>query len=485
LLSLTILILSPLGSAQEATRKPLHRTLDLAVGEAQEVELSDGKNVTVKLLELQETREPLCSAIVAPRIKIAAAGREGWVAACNYHLPQKIGPVQIDCPITKGYYDKTNTDFWALKKDARLRVWPAESPLVEPGTFTYPLKQRWFAGDTWMGNEPILVNIPQGKIYYHSGMDIGGSEGMIEVVSASSGLVVAAGKKVLTDPRHRDFLKPLAYRFGRYPGDLYILDDRGWYHWYAHLKLIEVRPGQKVKLGERVGLLGKEDDSGGWSHLHYEIWNRKPTGQAGTENVYPFLWEAYHRQHPPSLVAVAGPIHHQLIAVGQTVTLDASLSTCIQGKIARTEWILTDGTSVAGMTAKKSYERPGTYSEVLKVVDSNGNVAFDFSLIEVVNPKAPQELPPRLNANYAPTFGIQPGDPVTFKVRTWNSKEGKETWDFGDGSPRVDVRSEDNYATTVHRYQKPGHYLVRVERSCEKGMKGMTHLQVRVGEKPR
>jgi hypothetical protein len=308
---------------------------------------------------------------------------------------------------------------------------------------------------------------------------------MIEVVSASSGLVVAAGKKALTDPRHRDFLKPLGYRFGRYPGDLYILDDRGWYHWYAHLQTIEVRPGQKVKLGERVGLLGKEDDSGGWSHLHYEIWNQKPTGQPGTENVYPFLWEAYHRQHPPSLVAVAGLIHHQLIAVGQTVTLDASLSKCIQGKIARTDWILTDGTSVAKLSAKKSYERPGTYSEVLKVVDSNGNAAYDFSLIEVVNPKAPQELPPRLNANYAPTFGIQPGDPVTFKVRTWNSKEGKETWEFGDGSPRVDVRSEDNYATTVHRYQKPGNYLVRVERSGAKGMKGMTHLQVRVGERPR
>jgi hypothetical protein len=71
---------------------------------------------------------------------------------------------------------------------------------------------------------------------------------------------------------------------------------------------------------------------------------------------------------------------------------------------------------------------------------------------------------------------------VTFKVRAWNTKAGEETWDFGDGSPPATVRSEDDYAETVHRYAKAGHYLVRVERKGPTGVPATAHLQVRVTE---
>ncbi len=68
------------------------------------------------------------------------------------------GQVQIDCSITKGYNSNGSPEFWALDKDARLRLWPAGSPLVQPGTFVYPAKQRWFAGLTQMANEPVYVD---------------------------------------------------------------------------------------------------------------------------------------------------------------------------------------------------------------------------------------------------------------------------------------------------------------------------------------
>ncbi|MBA4189648.1 MAG: hypothetical protein C0467_16815 [Planctomycetaceae bacterium] len=63
---------------------------------------------------------------------------------------------------------------------------------------------------------------------------------------------------------------------------------------------------------------------------------------------------------------------------------------------------------------------------------------------------------------------IKPGDNVTFLVRTFRTIEGKEAWDFGDGIPKEEVRSDgnavmlakDGYAHTVHRYEKPEHYLV-------------------------
>ncbi len=81
-----------------------------------------------------------------------------------------------------------------------------------------------------------------------------------------------------------------------------------------------------------------------------------------------------------------------------------------------------------------------------------------------------------------------PGDPVTFKVRTFRTTDGSETWDFGDGSPAVTVHSDgnvdqhapDGYAVTIHRFARPGDYLVRVERANRRGWKATARLHVRV-----
>jgi hypothetical protein len=127
---------------------------------------------------------------------------------------------------------------------------------------------------------------------------------------------------------------------------------------------------------------------------------------------------------------------------------------------------------------------------VLKVTGADGRVDYDFAVVQVIDRKRPKEPPPGIHAAYAPTFGIRPGDPVTFKVRTFGTTQGKEVWDFGDGSPAVAVQSDgnvkplakDGYAATVHRYARPGHYLVRVERANAQGERAIAHLHVRVGE---
>ena len=68
---------------------------------------------------------------------------------------------------------------------------------MPPGEFRYPIKQRWFASATQMSNEPSHVDggdAPTGQaIYYHNGLDIGGCEGMAEVIAATDGTVVSAG----------------------------------------------------------------------------------------------------------------------------------------------------------------------------------------------------------------------------------------------------------------------------------------------------
>lgn len=85
--------------------------------------------------------------------------------------------------------------------------------------------------------------------------------------------------------------------------------------------------------------------------------------------------------------------------------------------------------------------------------------------------------------------GSGPGDPVIFKVRTFRDKAGGETWDFGDGTATVSVKSDANadryapngYAEARHVYAKSGHYLVSVEHVSAAGVRAVARLQVRVG----
>jgi murein DD-endopeptidase MepM/ murein hydrolase activator NlpD len=470
----------------EPTLEPLVRVLDVHLGQSQEVALSNGKRVTVKLLDLKETRDSLRDAVREARVLVEVDGQTVWLTSANYQLPLTVAGVQIDCPITKGYLTNCSPDAWGLAADARLRLWPAGSPLMNHDTFVYPVKQRWFASSTQMANEPCYVDAgerPQNrKIYYHYGLDFGGAEGLIEVVAATAGLVVSARTERL--PGYEG--TPVAPRYDV----IYVLDARGWYYRYSHLFSIDdtIRPGATVRAGQRLGLLGKEGGSGGWSHLHFDIFSRQPSGQWGCQEAYAFAWEAYQRQCQPQLIAVARP--HHVAWDGQRVVLDGSRSWCAAGKISRYEWTFTDGSQAAGERQERVYDRPGYYSEVLKVTDAAGHSDYDFAIVHVHDRQHPEQFPPAIHVVYAPTQGLKPRDEVIFKVRTFATTDGEETWSFGDGSPMVTTRSDgnvkqlakDGYAVTTHRYAQPGHYLVRVARTDRHGQSAVGHVQVRVGE---
>jgi murein DD-endopeptidase MepM/ murein hydrolase activator NlpD len=487
-LFLTLLSISMIVSSAEPpqpTRMPLDRIVDLAIGETQQAMLSDGSTARVKLLAVEETRDALRDAIRIARVKIEINGKTTTLTSANYNLPVTVGGVQVDCPITKGYYTNSGSDSWGLAKDARLRLWPAGSPWTQPGTFGYPLKARWFASGTQMANEPCFVDGGEKpsvkKIYYHNGLDFGGCEGKDEVVAATDGLVVSAAKETL--PGYEE--TPVRPR-----GDVvYVLDDRGWYYRYSHLYSIEpaIKPGVTIRRGQKIGLLGKEGSSGGWAHLHFDIYCRQPSGKWGTQEGYAFVWEAYVREHAPKLIAVARP--HHLIWTGDSVTLDATKSWSAAGKIRRCEWAFTDGSQAGGSKVPRRYDRVGTYSEIVKVTDAAGNVAYDFAIVQVLDKAHPDQLTPSIQAAYAPSLGIKAGDPVTFKVRSFRTTHGEETWKFGDGTAPVTVKSDgcvkslakDGFAVTEHRFAKPGDYIIRVERANERGEKAVAHLWVMVG----
>jgi len=477
------------GEPNAATAPPARpivlRAVDLDVNETQQVAMDNQTKVRVKLLSVDETRDPMREAVRQARVKVEVNGQSLVLTSATYHLPVPFAGVQMDCPITKGHVGNSSEgNAWGLLKDARVRLWPGASPWIEPGTFVYPLKQRWFASHTQMANEPSFVDggeVPGAKkIYYHYGLDCGGAEGMVDVISATAGRVISSGKDVL--PGYED--SPVKPRYDV----VYLLDDLGWYYRYSHLQTIDsaMRPGAQVALGQKVVVLGKEGGSGGWSHLHFDITSRQPSGLWGIQEGYAFLWEAYHRQFAPKIIAVARP--HHFVYAGDKVLLDGSKSWSASGKFARYDWTFTDGTTASGATVERTYTQSGEYSEILKVTDARGEVGYDFAVVLVIDMTAPDRLPPTIHTAFAPTMNLRAGAPVTFKVRSFRTTFGSETWDFGDGTGKVTVKSDgnveqharDGYAVTEHRFAKPGHYLVRVERTNEHGQRAIGHLHVPV-----
>ncbi len=479
-LILTGLTPGPLcAQAPEPTRDPGFRLVDLDVGEAAELALANGQSVQLKVLGLEETRDRVREAVREARVQVSIDGVETELYSSHYHLPVEVGKVKIDCPVTAGHLLGAAGNPWGLEKAVRLRLWPAGAPLTEPGTFGYPLKQAWFASATSMANEPIDAGAKTGY-RYHYDLDFGGAEGLTEVISATDALVVSAANQTL--PGYED--SPVRARYDV----VYLLDDRGFYYRYSHFHRIapEVRAGERVRLGQSLGLLGKEGASGGWSHLHFGLWTRMPSGQWGSLDVYPLVWEAYRRDRQPSLLAVAR--HPQLLFAGESAALDGRKSWSAAGPVARHQWTLSDGTQAEGALVERRYPSPGRYSEILRVEDGQGGVDYDFLPVLVVDPADPDAFPPNVHAAFWPTEGIRVGDPVTIKVRSFRTEQGREHIDFGDGSEGVYLQSSqakgnldpEGYATVVHRYAQPGDYIVRIDRENERHWPAFTHLHIRV-----
>jgi len=473
------------GSEKQPALKPIVRVVDLNIGEATTVTLNNGEQVKVKLLDLKETRDPIRQAVRSAVVTVQVDDETIKLESGMYNLPQKSGRVQVDCSITKGYNSNGTPSFWGLDKVARLRFWPTDSPLIKPGSFIYPVDQIWFATRTWYDNEPVDGGskiLP--KIYYHSGLDIGGAEKLTRVIAATDALVVSSGADVL-DAHRKD--TPVASRYDV----VYLLDARGWYYRYSHLHKINdhIRPGRLIKQGEEIGILGKKGASGGWSHLHFEIKSRQPSGKWGTQAGYAFLWEAYRNQYHPPLVANTRRKH--FIKAGDSTILKGTQSYSATNSIQKYEWSFTDGTQATGPEIKRVYNHPGVYSEILKVTDKQGNIGYDFAEVHVLDPKNLTEYVPRIHASYWPSLKNKVGDPITFKVRTFGSTEGNEIWDFRDGTPLVSVKSDGNvkalnengYAVTEHTFEKPGDYLVTVKRSRDDGVIAVTRLHVHVEPK--
>lgn len=475
------------GSPGSDSGQLLLHVVDLDPGEEVMATLHDGSAAKIKLLGTEEQFDSVFHTLRATLVHVEINGERTELICSSYRLPVNIGGVQVDVPVVEAYMKDTSLDWWKLKKAVRLRLWPAGSPWIEPGTFVYPVRQRWFASKTWYSNEPIPPASP-GHVYYHAGMDLGGTEGLTEVVAATEGVVIVLGEESLEDdPQHVPVIP-------RPRNDvIYIKDKRGWMYRYSHLKALDpsLKLGVTVKMGQRLGYVGKEGGSGGWSHLHFHIESLQPSGELGIQDSYAFLWQAYREEHDPPVLAVARP--HQVALPGERVMLDASRSWAKTG-ISSFEWFFSDGTKAVGPKVNRVYDTPGTYSEIVKIADGAGSIDYDFLRVNVF-PVAQDDTTevvahaiPELHVAYEPTFEIRPGDPVLFRSRGFRVQPcGEDIFDFGDGSPKVAVPSNideaqhatNGYGMVVHHYQKPGNYIVRVERlDANTGYMATQHLHI-------
>ncbi len=452
--------------------------VDMAIGETYQFTLPDGSVKNIEFNSVKEEVDPIRKAVRRALVKIHVDGEQATLETALYTMPKIINGVKIDCALTKGFTaNSSHGNAWGFPddKDARLRFWAPEQPLFKPGRMGYPVKQRWFASDTQMANEPAYVNAadaPERKqIYYHYGYDFGGYDMMVPVVAATDGRVMSAGDEFLPEVADLDHIRP------RYDV-IYIRDDAGWTYRYSHHHAIlpHIKPGVRVRKGEWIGVLGKEGASGGWAHLHFGV--HAPNGNIAY--AYPFIVDAYLQENPGALLAVARP--HKFAVVRAPVRLDGSNSICDGGSIESYEWQFTDGETASGPVVYREYAKPGVYSEILRVKDNQGRQAVDFAVVQVIDPDNPVKLaPPSINVAYWPTTEIKPNQEVFFKARTFRSEGGSEIWDFGDGSFGK-TKSNDEYATVSHHYKEPGAYIVTVRRRSANGTTAVARVYVIVEE---
>jgi len=473
------------GYAKGKLTTPIRVVAELDIGQTKEITLTNGERVKLTLLGMDETRYDVRNIISDIKLRVKVDDEEVVLSCGNYNLPVRVGNVKIDCTAAKNYLSNSMRDHWKIKKDARFRLWPNDSPYIKKGTFCYPIKQRWMADFTHSGNEPSLrgwgVRFDWKKIYYHEGHDIGGADGMDEIVAATDGRVVSIRNETLEG--YEDFT------IGGREDRLIIVDERNWLYLYSHLHSSNpsIKPGDKVKKGQTLGLIGKKGGSGGIVHLHFGIFCKdEKSDEWIVEDAYPYLWEAYKNKYKPKLKAIARPL--QILFSGQTARFDGTKSMGIDNPLVSYEWFFGDGSNANGAIQSKKYEQPGSYSEILKVTDSKGNIDYDFATVFVYDREHPEETNiGLLHLACHPTLNLKAGDEIAFLIRTFYTKPVKVILDFGDGTALVETttkgitkknHSSGEYNKIKHAYSKPGHYLVTAKCAEESGLNSVNHVHV-------
>ena len=464
--------------------------MDLNLGESQEVTLAGGKKVTVKLLDLKEQRD-------SPRSGPEGGGEGGgrWERG-DARLGQlsAAGDGRRRCRsiarsrgaiAERGAKTTGGRDPGAWTRTPACGSGRRASPLMNPGTFIYP---RSSAGS------PAARRWPTSRS-----------------TSMAASSPATAQDLLPLRPRHRRRRGAgRGRRRHRRPGRLAparrccpatrTRPSRRATTWSTCSTSAAgtiatatctrspraSSPARQVKMGQTLGLLGKEGGSGGWSHLHFDISGRQPSGKWGIIEGYAFLWEAYLREHKPKLLAVARP-HHFVAGRREGRRSTAAARGRPRARSRRTSGPSPTARRRPAPTVERTYAKPGVYSEMLKVTDSDGP-----GRLRLRGRQRRRQGPPGAAAAVDPRRLLRrrSASSRATRSRSWCARSARPTarrpGTSATAARRSTVQSDgnvvqlakDGYAATVHRFEKPGIYLVRVSRTNKQGFTATAHLKV-------
>jgi PKD repeat protein len=156
----------------------------------------------------------------------------------------------------------------------------------------------------------------------------------------------------------------------------------------------------------------------------------------------------------------------QVVAPGETLTLDGSASSDADGQIAEYDWDFGDGQTAAGPKQTHQFDQPGRYQVQLKVQDDTGlpeGVHYTYHEVRV-------NKPPQLKLEYKKD--VVPGEEITldaspssdpdgqikqvywFENGTWVKGKAQRTITVKPNMPPVKVAVEDDAGVANSRVEK-------------------------------
>ena len=327
------------------------------------------------------------SAIREARVRVEVNGQTVTLVSANYRLPVTVGGRADRLPGDQGLLQELRplrgllgpgqgraaaalAGGLALGRAGDVRL-PDQAALVRRRRRRWPTSRR---------SSTAATPRPDAPIYYHSGLDIGGCEGLVDVVSACDGLVVSAGGKALPEYPDIPFYKRARLRLRLRPRRPRLV--------------LSLRPPEVDRPGDPPGEAGQDGPE-----------DRRPR-QGGLERR--LVAPALRHQDQAALGQVGHPGGIRLPLGGVPARAQAAdprrgaaappdlgrregdprrLALLERGGRDRPLRVDLRRREHRDRTARRSARTtsPGSYSEVLKVVDARGRVDYDFAVVQVID----------------------------------------------------------------------------------------------------